>query len=188
MVCGDYLVCGAHGLAALGSHIYRTLSRTTTRPPAGATGAPGTAPERRRIPVRCAETPAIDFLARGSYTPRRFKPHDAHRGRPGAPGGLFLAKNVRLYHNLMFLTPWGAAGRQNQLSFFDEFGCTILAPGKKIIIVKVHFQAVTVRPGGPEFSPGAMWYMVRDHDGYGDKKNPSTFVLVFKKIDSPASS
>ena len=84
----------------------------------------------------------------------------------------------------MFLTPWGAAGRQNQLSFFDEFGCTILAPGKKIIIVKVHFQAVTVRPGGPEFSPGAMWYMVRDHDGYGDKKNPSTFVLVFKKIDS----
>ena len=100
-------------------------------PPVGATGAPGTAPERRRIPARCAETPAIDFLARGSYTPRRFKPHDAHRGRPGAPGGLFLAKNVRLYHNLMFFTPWGAAGRQNSLSFFDEFGCTILAPGKK---------------------------------------------------------
>ena len=88
----------------------------------------------------------------------------------------------------MFLTPWGGAGRQNQLSFFDEFGCTILAPGKKIIIVKVHFQAVTVRPGGPEFSPGAMWYMVRDHDGYGDKKNPSTFVLDFKKIDSYAGT
>ena len=84
----------------------------------------------------------------------------------------------------MFFTPWGAAGRQNSLSFFDEFGCTILAPGKKIIIVKVHFQAVTVRPGGPKFSPGAMWYMVRDHDGYGDKKNPSTFVVFFIEIDS----
>ena len=105
-------------------------AHTAKPPPVGATGAPGTAPERRRIPVRCAETPAIDFLARGSYTPRRFKPHDAHRGRPGGPGGLFLAKNVRLYHNLMFFTPWGPAGRQNSLSFFDEFGCTILAPGK----------------------------------------------------------
>ena len=52
------------------------------------------------------------------------------------------------------------------------------------MIVKVHFQAATVRPGGAEISPGAMWYMVRDHDGYGDKKNPSTFVLDFKKIDS----
>ena len=60
----------------------------------------------------------------------------------------------------------------------------ILAPGKIIIIVKVHFQAVTARPGGPEFPPGAMWYMVRDHDGYGDKKIPSTFVLVFIEIGS----
>ena len=53
--------------------------------------------------------------------------------------------------------------------------------------MKVHFQAVTVRPGGPKFSPGAMWYMVRDHDGYGDKKNPSTFVGVFIEIDSGAN-